>query len=31
MKNWAVMEFVSPQAANGLSVPSFIERGKEGV
>jgi len=31
MKNWAVMEFVSPQAANGFSVPSFIERGKEGV
>ena len=31
MKNWAVMQFVSPQAANGLNVPSLIERGKEGV
>ena len=31
MKNWAVMEFVSPQAANGLRAPSAIQRGKEGV
>ena len=31
MKSWAVMEFVPPQAANGLSIPSFIQRGIEGV